>query len=108
MKSNHPNIEDGNEWLNIWVNIHFTENSIPGIRSGELTDESKKAILSYIQSNYILKSDVEDFIKDILLDGPPLTYTEHTEWLNAGFEACQNMVMQKASQYGLTKSDIIE
>ena len=72
--TNQPKTEDGNEWLNIWVNIHFTENSIPGIRSGELTDESKKAILSYIQSNYILKSDVEDFIKISFIKSSKIFY----------------------------------
>lgn len=56
--TDRPNTEAGNEWLNK-VFKYYIETDLE-----ELIDvgSAKEAILSYIQSNYVLKSDVEKIL----------------------------------------------
>lgn len=42
----------------MWVQIHFTEDSVPGIRAGKLTDESRQAILRWVNDAVIGMKDV--------------------------------------------------
>jgi hypothetical protein len=65
--SNQPNTEDGNE-LDITLDIIMPRvGEIDGL-TGEIRiqaiETAKQQIISYIQSNYILKSDVEKFIDE--------------------------------------------
>jgi hypothetical protein len=67
-----------------------------------MIDEAKQQILSYIQSNYILKSDVEKIIGD---DEPRIP--SETNNLQSKKRRIRNAIRAeqriKASQYGLTK-----
>jgi len=53
--TNQPNTEDGNEWIDNILDKYFND-------GGGWNGNGKEAILNYIQSNYILKSDVERII----------------------------------------------
>jgi hypothetical protein len=52
-----------------WVTIHFKEDSIPGLRHGQLTEESKQQIkavvLTQISDNYHEGGNTETLIEKI-------------------------------------------
>ena len=93
--TNQPNTEDGNEWLdNIMCNITYD-----GCYQPDGLEEAKDEIQAYIQSNYILKSDVEGIIKQ----SKPVDSIEDEYSLgwNAATEKYEQNLIKKASQYGL-------
>jgi hypothetical protein len=105
--TNQPKTEDGNELSNI-----YWKSGIFEIISHDQMCKLSKLINGYIQSNYILKSDVEKIItpNDPTSDGGGLcsnglllgrVIIDHRN-------ALRREQRIKASQYGLTKSDIIE
>jgi hypothetical protein len=102
--TNQPNTEDGNEWLDEILDFPaygFDKyEECPECMFNRV--EAKQQILSYIQSNYILKSDVADIIGD-----DQYSYIEGSkEWHSPKDSYCnelRKLQRIKASQYGLTK-----
>ena len=70
--TSQPNTEDGNEWLDeILTNAKIPIDGYITDKNGNpihIKKVAKQAITDYIQSNYILKSDVEDTIKNVIPD----------------------------------------
>ena len=98
--TSQPNTEDGNEWLDeILTNAKIPIDGYITDKNGNpihIKKVAKQAITDYIQSNYILKSDVENIIKQS--KPKKLKYTD--EW-NIAIDDYEDKLIKKASQYGL-------
>jgi hypothetical protein len=92
LATNQPNTEDGNEWLDdIMCEITYD-----GCYQPDGLEEAKDEIKSYIQSNYILKSDVEKII------GLDFVYEQKGREFETGFiNAIKDDQRQRAKAMGI-------